>query len=197
MNGMRWVPKMSIERDIAVLQLYNQRAAELNDSSFLHHVRSSPATSFNFAIKPFRVVSHHQPSNEALKAFVLTFRLFIQDRDGLSFRAITKLLTNSAIESSLKQEIVEIRDEVYEYLGENSPFVIYGNPILRRELLQTWMYGEIAHVNQKERAVLRQWTLTDDLRPLFQHEFETILIHLTQAVFWVRQVNIRAINMLS
>jgi hypothetical protein len=56
-----------------------------------------------------------------------------------------------------------------------------------------WLYGELAHVNPDKRAILERWGVAADVRSLFQFEFEVIVTQLTQAVFWIRQVNLRAI----
>jgi len=188
---------MSVQNVIAILQLYNDLATELNDSSFLYHIRSSSGTSFRFETSPFRILSQGQTSDEALKAFLLTFRLFIQERDRLSFRAIARLLRKMPIATVLKREIVEIHNEVDDYLTRPSPFVIYGEQISRRALLSTLMYGRLAHVDREKRATLERWTVGDDVYPMFRHEFEIVVIHLAQAVFWVRQVNLRAIQELN
>ena len=62
------------------------------------------------------------------------------------------------------------------------------------ELLHVWMYGKLAHVNADKREVLQRWRVDRDIEPLFQYEFEAILVPVTQAIFWMRQVNLRAIE---
>jgi hypothetical protein len=128
-----------------------------------------------------------------MKAFVLTFRLFLQDRDGLSFRAIDELFSSLPVSAQLRSEVAAIRADVNAYLDGHSPFVIDTDTVSRRELLHAWMYGEVAHVNPEKREILRQWRVADDVRPLWQHEFESVVLQLTQSVFWLRQVIIRAI----
>jgi hypothetical protein len=58
------------------------------------------------------------------------------------------------------------------------------------------MYGKLAHVNADKRDVLQRWRVDTDVEPLYQYEFEGILVPLTQAIFWIRQVNSRAIEQL-
>src|SRR2546423_484752 len=129
------MPRVTIQDDLALLRLYNERASELNDSSFLRDLRAGSGPIFHLHSGPFRAVREGGPSQEAMKAFLLTFRLFIQDRDGLSFRAIVSLFAKLPIGEHLKQEIAEIRDEVNGHLDGCSPFVIDGETISRRELL--------------------------------------------------------------
>ena len=132
-----------------------------------------------------------------MKAFVLTFRLFIQDRDGLSFRAIASLYSSLPVSTELRKEIGEIRQGLNDFLDSCSPMVVNGLTISRRELLDAWMYGEVAHLNPDKREILQSWRVADDVRPLWQHEFETVILRVTQFVFWVRQANVRAIEELT
>jgi hypothetical protein len=185
-----------VSEAIALLQLYSERAAELNDSSFLRAVREGPSTTFQLLGGPFRAVRQGGPSAEAMKAILLTFRLFWQDRDGLSFAKIRELYGRLPVSQELVDEIRLICQHVDSYLEGPSPFVIAGEPIKRRELLQVWMYGKLAHVNAEKRDVLQRWRMDTDVEPLFQYEFESILVPLTQAIFLIRQVNLRAIEQL-
>jgi hypothetical protein len=73
-------------------------------------------------------------------------------------------------------------------------FVILGESIDRHTLLSVWLYGRLAHVNKDKREVLQRWQVDEDIAPLFQHEFESIIVGLTQAVFWMRQVHLRALD---
>jgi hypothetical protein len=178
---------------LALLRLYNERATELNESSFLRQIRDGPGTTFTLHGGPFRAVRVGGPEHEAMKAFLLTFRLFLQDRDELSFRKIDERYAEMPVSVGLRVEVAGIRKHVNTYLEQRSPFVIRGEKITRRQLLDVWLHGELAHVNPDKRAVLSRWGVAEDVRPLYQFEFEVIVTELTQAVFGIRQVNLRAI----
>jgi hypothetical protein len=184
---------VSNANNLAQLCLYNERAAELNESSFLRQSRDGLGTTFTLLGGPFRVVRVGGPEHEAMKAFLLTFRLFLQDRDELSFRKIDERYAEMPVEGGLKMEVAGVRRHVNTYLDQRSPFVIRGEQITRRQLLNVWLNGELAHVNPDKRAILDRWGVAEDLRPLYQFEFEVIVTQLTQAVFWIRQVNLCAI----
>jgi hypothetical protein len=174
------------------LQFYNAKASELNNSTFRRQAQERD-TSFQLLPVPFRAVRENGPDEEAMKAFVLTFRLFLRDRDGLSFREIEQLYESIPVGEGLRKEIREIRAGVNEYLDADSPFVIFGEEISRRDLLDTWMWGEVAHFNAPKRERLAEWRVADDVRPLFQHEFETVMLRVLQSIFWVRQANLAAL----
>jgi hypothetical protein len=174
------------------LRLYNEKAAELNASTFVRQVREGRPV-FRFLSGPFRAIREGGPDAEAMKAFVLTFRLFCRDRDGLSFREIEQLYESLPVSARLKEEIKGIRADVNRFLDGNTPIVVSGETISRRHLFDTWLFGEVAHLNPERRAQLRAWRVEDDIRPLYQHEFEDITLALLQAVFWVRTTNLDAL----
>jgi len=185
-----------VAEGIELLELYSELAAELNESSFLREIREGRSTTFQLLGGPFRAVREGGPSAEAMKAFLLTFRLFDQDRDGLSFKKMRELYGKLPVSQDLVNETELICQYVDRYLEGPSPFVIAGESIERRKLLRVWMYGKLAHVNADKREILEQWKVDRDVEPLFQYEFESILIPITQAIFWMRQVNMRAIKQL-
>lgn len=179
---------------IELLELYAVQAAELNASSFLKAIREGPSTTFQFEPGQFRATRNGGPSADAMKAFVLAFRLFIQEKDGLSFRRMAQLYPNLPVSASLVAEAGKITQQVNAFLQGPSPFVILGESIDRHTLLSVWLYGRLAHVNKDKREVLQRWQVDEDIAPLFQHEFESIIVGLTQAVFWMRQVHLRALD---
>jgi hypothetical protein len=177
---------------IARLELYNERAVKLEASSFLQSVLDSRIT-LRLLEKPFRVVREGGPEQDSMEAFVLSLRLFVQDRDGLSFRRIKNFYDKIAVSRQLKDEVGEICIRLNRYLDGSSPLVVNDYSISRRELLTVWMNGELAHVNTKHRARLEEWTVKEDIRPFFQYEFETVITRVAGAVEAVRKVNDRAL----
>ena len=178
---------------IARLELYNARAAKLEGSTFLQNILDSNVT-LRLLAKPFRVVREGGPEQDAMEAFVLSLRLFIQDRDGLSFRRIKQFYDTIAVSQQLRDEIGAIYTRLNRYLDGSSPLIINDAVISRRELLTVWMNGELAHVNAEYLERLKAWTVKDDIRPFFQYEFETIIARVAWAVEAVRKVNERALE---
>ncbi len=177
---------------ISHLKLYNERAIKLKESSFLKSVQESNVT-LRLLGNPFRVVREGGAGQEVMEAFVLSLRLFMQDRDGLSFRKIEDLYNSVPVGPQLKNEITEIRTSLSVYLDGSSPLVINDKAISRRELLTVWLNGEIAHVNREHRARLKSWSVDEDIRAFFQFEFETVITTVAWAVDAVREVNERAL----
>jgi hypothetical protein len=187
------IPPQALHADfIARLELYNERAVKLEASSFLRSVLD-PEVTLRLLGTPFRVVREGGPDQDSMEAFVLTLRLFVQDRDGLSFRRIKSFYDTIAVSQQLIDEVGEICLRLNHYLDGSSPLVVNDCSISRRELLTVWMNGELAHVDAKQRARLEEWTVKEDIRPFFQYEFEMVITRIARAVEALRRVNERAL----
>jgi len=82
---------------IDTLSLFNEKATELEQSSFLETWKTHGSGSFDLIPGPFRAIRKDGPTAESVKAFLLTFRLFCSDRDGISIREISKLYEHLSI----------------------------------------------------------------------------------------------------
>jgi hypothetical protein len=178
----------------AQLRLYNAKAQKLNESTFVAQARVGRPI-IRFLAGPFRVVREGGPDEEAMEAFVLTFRLFVQStkRDGLSFQEIDALYDSLPVSARLRREVADIRADINRFLDSASPMIVDGTVVTRRDLLMTWLYGEVAHQNPSRREQLAKWRVGDDDRPIWQHEFETVMLRVLQSIFWMRQANIAAL----
>ena len=68
------------------------------------------------------------------------------------------------------------------------------NKSFRRDLLETWLYGATAHLNPEKRRRLKSWSVEDDVRPLFEHEFEVVVLSVLSAILSIRDANMLALQ---
>ncbi len=181
---------------IETLSLFNEKATELERSSFLETWKTNGSGSFDLIPGPFRAVRKDGPSAESVKAFLFTFRLFHRDSDGISIREISDLYDRLLVDPILKNQINATRAELQKYLDGITPLVVNGHQIVRRDLLDTWLYGTEAHLNRDKRKRLKSWSVQDDIRPLFEHEFEVVVLTVLRAVLSIRATNVTAIEQL-
>ena len=71
----------------ATLRLYNSTVQELLSLQFVRQVKEQGNIGFSIGGGYIQ----HYPHGEELRSFVLTFRLFIQNRDGLSLEMMEKV----------------------------------------------------------------------------------------------------------
>ena len=92
------------------------------------------------------------PDEDSINGFILPLRILIQDMDGCSFRALSKLIPTLLISNELKESFKKIRDELNFYLDENTIFIVDNEGVLtRRRIFEVILYGKIAHARPDYR----------------------------------------------
>ena len=138
------------------------------------------------------------PSTEATKAFVLTFRYFIQDNETISLRNIGALYDQASVDPQLKQHISSARIAVNQMLDSpNFMNLNYnGNIPTNREVMDVFVYGGLAHANIKKYQRFKEWMSFPPSAAIMQVCFNMILGHVLQAIIYIANVNERALQQL-
>jgi hypothetical protein len=136
------------------------------------------------------------PSQEAIDAFVLTFRFFIQDNERSSFRNIAAVYDTSNIENELKDRFESAREAVNKLL--DSPNVLninYNGVILvNREIMEVFIYGGLAHANNEKYKRYKEWMSFPPSAVLLQACFTIVLGGILQAIVYISNINRQAIE---
>src|SRR5215216_2324996 len=72
--------------DIRALELFNEKADELRNLRFVHSLQSQDSGWTLTLEEDEGGVSRFGPEDESIRAFVLTFRFFVQDNEPTSIR---------------------------------------------------------------------------------------------------------------
>lgn len=179
---------------IRILRLFNARADKLEHSGFLASYRAgNNGYSWTWIRGEGTTVQRHLPSEEEIEAFVLTFRLFVQPRDDISFSRMAAFYTTLPVTSALRDRVVLVSKGVTQYLNDPSGIILDGIEVTRRHIFEIVMYGGMAHVNKDKRDLYERWHSHEIQFPLVEEAFSTIIATVTQAVFTVRDINARAL----
>lgn len=144
--------------DLEKLQLFNRKAERLEQYQLWKYLESNQPS---FQVSGGQI-TNNLPDYEIIEAPLITLRLFMQDNDYISIRNISKIyLNNPAISDELKKAFAESRSNFNHFIDAPSLFsrssLIWINKrerhtttYTRREILETLLYGEIAHFTQME-----------------------------------------------
>jgi hypothetical protein len=184
---------------VDVLRLFNEKAEELNASRFLASIREGKTTySFTIYSGAAPKVESNFPHIEEVKAFVLTFRLFIQANEFFSFRKLGELYLTLPLPDHIKSAAAELFADLNSYLNSSSKLVVDGVQVTRRDVLGLVLYGGLAHANNVTRKTAYDyWASNPVLKVVLDDEFVEILGVMTQHIFWMRHVNLDALKELS
>jgi len=123
-----------------------------------------------------------------LDGVLVTFRMFVQpgdrialyslerDSQGQPKRQKPKLLDLVGLSPDWYEKVEQAYQWVDIALAIAPPNLMYnGEPITRRKILETFLYGDNVHVNATHRETFNQWRRLPDLFGELQLEFVTIL----------------------
>ena len=193
-----------IKEQIATLHLFNEKVQELLELSFVKAI-TDPQAGFSLSGErqddgSFKMESTVRgPSVEAVKAFVLTFRFFIQDNETTSLRNIAVLYDASNIDPQQRAYFQSARNEVNKMLdAPNFLNLSYnGDTPSNRQVMDVFVYGGLAHANPEKYKTYKDWMSFPPAAVILQACFNKILGHVLQALAYIQQVNENTLKQLS
>ena len=185
-----------VDDQIAALCLFNEKVRELLELSFVKAV-TDPDAGFSIsgerqADGSFKMSSTVRgPSVEAVKAFVLTLRFFIQDNETISLRNISALYDSGNIDPQQRAFFQSGRDAINRML--DSPnffgFNYNGTTLTNRRVMDVFVYGGLAHANPEKYALFKEWMSFPPAAATLQACFNTVLGRILHALAYIEQVN--------
>ena len=183
-------------KEYETLQLFNEKAKELRDGNFYKYLQEHKSIGIRIGGKLKPGVETEWPDEDAIKSFILTLRFFIRDRDGCSFRCLSKIYTNLPIPKELKDKYKEIHESINNYLDDNIHVKILtiGRSLKNREILDVFTYGRYAHSNPRKRKKLEKWSASPLTELILKYEYLCILNGICDIIPYVVQLNNEALN---
>ena len=172
------------------LELFVEKAALMRERAFWRFFQKGGEISFSFMAEPntqlLRNMTFMGQDAEARDALLVTLRFFLQDNESISLRNMAKLPMSDAGLSSawiagfarLHREINRFLDDPAEGVGQE-----IGLPgLTSRQVLETCLYGEIAHANPSKRMQYKAWRSLPTF-PLVEFTFSAIVSTLLCTIF--------------
>jgi len=163
--------------DRAAVDLFRQKFAKLVRSTVWGAIRENEiqfSVSANVG-EPVRL-SATGPSEEAVDAFVLTLRFFLQDNESISIRNLAELLHRLPLDSEMRDRVVEMRIAFNSALDRPCGIKIDAEHPSNREVLEIFVYGGLAHANPQKRAVFENWSMQPIIMGMMTHVFFSNLV---------------------
>ena len=123
-----------------------------------------------------------------LDGFLVTFRMFVQPRDRIALYPLARdsqrqpkpqkpeLLDLPGLSPGWYEKVERAYQLVDLTLAIAPPnFTYNGEPLTRRKVLETFLYGDNVHVNATDRETFNEWRRHSDLFGELKFEFVNIL----------------------
>jgi len=137
------------------LNLFIEKAENLKASSLIKTISIKQGSSIGQLEVPKRYPV--RPEWDQIDAFLLTLRLFICDTDVISIRNIAGILDELKVSQAPKDIFNKQRNILNNYLDRKCPWVIQGDRVTNREVLETILYGFHGHVNLEKYRRYKKW----------------------------------------
>ena len=184
--------------DLKAMMEFNEKADKLNNNNFTKRIMSEGfGVNFHLGKDEPIVVAKKFPIDEEIESFVLTIRLFtlkqdIPNMDNFAKNIYSKLPDNC----KEKTNFISANNILNDYL--DSPYDIIkidGEEITHRGILNTFLYGELAHVkNDVERRRYKKWMEHDMVGSIYKSEFISVLTNMLRCILFMQEMNNSLIN---
>lgn len=185
-----------VEKHLGALELFNEKADRLLGSAFVDALLS-PKAGVTISVRKqengsFEMSSQRRgPSQEEVDAFVLTLRFFIQDNETSSLRNIGAIYEEIGDDDGFLSRFNSARNGVNQLLDSPNLMNITFNDWrpTNRDVMETFVYGGLAHANPEKRRVLKAWMGSPPESVLFQFCFTQVLGEVLRAISFIRDLN--------
>lgn len=132
-----------------------------------------------------------------LDAFILSFRLFVQDNEPISLRNIHRLYEASSVPQDLKDAVTKACATLNSFL--NSPMIMQWPDSAKtyREHFDIVLYGELAHMKVAKAELFQKWTSDGFISMNVWTLFLMVLQNILATISYIRVVNEKAIQRLT
>ena len=187
----------SVAEAIRCLNRFNEKAELLSTFSFLKKA-FAPGAGATLHYEPGRAWQEKRGADkESTAAFALVLRFFVQWKDGIHLEQIKDLYQEMPLPENDKSLVVEILKKYNAFLDStgNPEFAINSEKITNRMVLETFLYGELAHLNKDKVETYKKWR-SGPAALLLESQFEYAVGVVTQFISRLAEMNVEAIQVL-
>lgn len=165
----------------ATLTLFVQTARRLSSTRFAKYLESGGKLSVTLrggiCVSEDNAIELRLPDDEDMQAFALTFRMFVQDRDGISIRELAKLAdSDNGLSPEWQQRMKGTRAWLKDYLSQpTNVWLRDGSTPNFQSVQETFLYGFVAHLEKKYQPTLTLWESERAKYTILWLEFNAIL----------------------
>jgi hypothetical protein len=195
----------TLDESITALELFNEKAQKLMNSSFVQALQSPDAvvkiSGKRLEDGQFSVMSERGgPKGESIDAFILNFRFFIQNNEASSLKNVAAVYHAGDFENDLAGRFDSARNAINELLDKPNLMNLGFDDIVpnNRRVMEVFIYGSLAHGNDKEKAAaFKEWMAFPPMAIMSEACFHLILGNILNGIAFIARLNLEALAQLS
>jgi hypothetical protein len=166
------------------IKLFNQKATKIKNSPFYEQIKLTEQFITIKFTQGQQTIDHNLSDENSLEAFLLTFRMFVQNNDPISFQNMLSCYSEIDFSqeskerfTALRDKFTALRDNLNNYLDSMCEFYLcetsdgltgfgfgsFSNQddeaterFTKRQFMENYIYGEYAHSNEDKRIKIQQ-----------------------------------------
>ncbi|MCX7110318.1 MAG: hypothetical protein NTX45_09345 [Proteobacteria bacterium] len=174
---------MTNEEAYPILSFFIEKSKKLENSNFVKRI--SNEFRLDIAIETGKPIFINKigPDEENIDAFLLTYRLFIQDNENISIKNLAKLFNSTIANIDERDRFNLLRNSLNSFLSANSHLTIYNEDITNRDLMETFIYGNLSHGNNKvKKQKFDLWMSRYDAVDILWYKFSEIIFQVFSVI---------------
>lgn len=190
-----------------ILETFVEKAYKLKSFKFEEHIKSVGLGFRVYHVDQGEgwITEFGQADEKERDAFLLTFRLFIQHNEPISFHGLKNMLNSLELSDDWKKEVepaVQAYFDNYDKYPEDIQD-LWGKRPTHGLILDTVLYGGVGHTGLHEkykhkRARFREWTRDGIRENVLLQVFTRIVLNISKLIYHIADVSIaeleRAVN---
>jgi len=178
-----------------VLTLFEEKAGYLLELSATKELLKAQRSNLHFDCETGWTSSYHGPGGEAVDAFALTLRLFVQQREPISIRRMKALYPTLEVPEAIRLEFLEACERLNAYVDSATGLSIEeGKQLSNREISEIFLFGNLAHVENRQKRETFEALRGGPFFSAFQIHFGMVLRAFVVAIGVLRNINRRALD---
>lgn len=176
------------------MRLFNEKAEKLANSRFVESVRRGRQTTITMGADRPLTVERKGPDAEATDAMLLTLRFFFNKRDGISLEGMLELYEALPISEQERIQAREAFGRYNRFLDSKIGVIFKGNELTNRTVLETILYGDLAHANSDKRIIFEEWRAAAPFDQIALERFEDVVVAVIRLALACQNFNEEFLN---
>jgi hypothetical protein len=196
-----------MSQDFATLRLFNEKVDRLLATGIAqryqeelpeviaewHSVQLSDAPNNVVLVAGIMNSCLSKHDQDEIDAFVLTFRMFIQQNDRSSISSLAKVYAKKWMPAEALSSFDSAKLALDEYLDSPILLQLQTQRVTRRQLVDTIVYGGLAHSNVSKEAIYRGW-IESGVSGFFWGEFVVTLKDILRYLAFFQELNLAVLE---
>jgi hypothetical protein len=181
---------MKNNRLVEKLRYFNETVEQLRSFSFWADFPKDSGINIKWDKKTGITAVYRGPNDESLSAFILKYRLFIQDKDDISIKQMEKLYSTIG-NDTFYNKFKELKASINIILDKPSMVKINQHTVTMREIHNVFLKGGWAHIQENNRERKFYLSIRDDpaAYTIFKNDFNMTLLEVMNVLVRIKFLN--------